>query len=393
MATLSWKYMLLAAMVILVAIVVATIAVVEWIHSGMSFTDPAAAGHRRFERLQFYISVLLVGCASLAYDMRELGPTMTLRHGVVAAVVSWILVVPFGILSKYAMVAISFGIVMSVVVCLCISVSHCMQERSLWQRGIVLGGLGVLAFRLCIPWLDFVSRTVGAAIFFFGVLLLVRIILSLFSAPVSSWLGVVEIKTTTDEFRELASEFAAANLCQQDKYPMYLKLKSVYRLDQLSQKASEVDTRHKLVRSNQGRRLYHGTPRTSAQAIVSDGFRLPTKAGMFGKGIYFADCPLKSWQYTDGISGLRSGVMLCCWVELGRTSPQGGAWPSLRAPPARSFWDWITGESEFQSVTGLTQEEGGSLRVPEYIIYDPAHVEVDYIFEVGSIPNAVLDDT
>eukprot|EP00927_Polykrikos_kofoidii_P015818 TRINITY_DN17083_c0_g1_i2.p1 TRINITY_DN17083_c0_g1~~TRINITY_DN17083_c0_g1_i2.p1 ORF type:complete len:392 (-),score=34.60 TRINITY_DN17083_c0_g1_i2:60-1235(-) len=391
MATLSWKYKLLAALLVLVLTVLGTVAVVEWVHSGMSLTHPAVEGHTQFERWQFYVSVIVVFCVSLAYDMCVYGLTMTLRHGAVAAVVSWILVVPLGILSQYAMVAISFVTIVGASFALCVCFNACMRMPT-WLRIIVLVVQSFLAFWFCCHFLGFLTRTVGAAIFFLGVQLLVRFILNFFGDPVISWPGVVAVNKKTDEFKKLASEFAACNVSQQDKYPMDLEIQSAYRLDQRSQETSKL-TRKNLVRTDRGRRLYHGTPRHSAQAIVSDGFRLPAKAGMFGKGIYFADCPLKSWQYTDGISGLRSGVMLCCWVELGRTSPQGGAWPSLRAPPARSFWDWITGESEFQSVTGLTQEEGGSLRVPEYIIYDPAHVEVDYIFEVGSIPNAVLDDT
>eukprot|EP00927_Polykrikos_kofoidii_P084568 TRINITY_DN8945_c0_g1_i4.p1 TRINITY_DN8945_c0_g1~~TRINITY_DN8945_c0_g1_i4.p1 ORF type:complete len:465 (-),score=38.28 TRINITY_DN8945_c0_g1_i4:532-1926(-) len=387
MARLLWKYKLMAVLVILGAIVVASIAVMEWFHSGMSLTGPAAAWNSNFERLQFYFSMILVGCASLAYDMRERGPTVTLRHGVFGAVVCWTLIVPFGTLSKYAMVAISFGTVLSAVVVLCVFVNACMHARVKW-----LAVLSVLAFWLCTPWLGLVSRTFGAAIFIFGVLLLVRSILNLFSDPISSWLGVVEIKANTDEFRELASEFATANSYQQDKYPMYLEIKSAYRLDRRSRETNAQATWHKLVRSDKGRRLYHGTPRPSAQAIVSHGFRLPTKAGMFGKGIYFADCPLKSWQYTDGRSVFRPGIVLCCWVELGRSSPQGSASVSLTAPPRRSFWEWIKGESKFQSVTGLAKENGGSLRVPEYIIYDPAYVEVDYILEVSSIPKAVLTD-
>lgn len=44
-------------------------------------------------------------------------------------------------------------------------------------------------------------------------------------------------------------------------------------------------------------RFFHGTRRDSASAITCDGFRLPGWHGMFGRGVYFADCPLKSLQY------------------------------------------------------------------------------------------------
>merc|ERR1712118_130982 len=41
------------------------------------------------------------------------------------------------------------------------------------------------------------------------------------------------------------------------------------------------------------KRLFHGTSRRAADSIVAGGFRLPSRAGMFGKGIYFVECPLK----------------------------------------------------------------------------------------------------
>merc|ERR1711879_1069254 len=41
--------------------------------------------------------------------------------------------------------------------------------------------------------------------------------------------------------------------------------------------------------------LFHGTTWENMKSIIANDFRLPTRAGMFGKGIYF-DTPLKSWQ-------------------------------------------------------------------------------------------------
>lgn len=47
--------------------------------------------------------------------------------------------------------------------------------------------------------------------------------------------------------------------------------------------------------------LFHGTAVESVPQIIKNGFRLPKKhahGGMFGKGIYFAETPLKSVRYT-----------------------------------------------------------------------------------------------
>lgn len=48
--------------------------------------------------------------------------------------------------------------------------------------------------------------------------------------------------------------------------------------------------------------LFHGTDPASAKIIAADGFRLPSYAGMFGKGVYFAYTPLKSVQYSKAAS-------------------------------------------------------------------------------------------
>merc|ERR1712217_759917 len=111
--------------------------------------------------------------------------------------------------------------------------------------------------------------------------------------------------------------------------------------------------------------LYHGTSRTSAREIITHGFQLPDKAGMFGTGIYFACNPLKSWQYSVGKDppGQRH-YMLVCDVALGRPMELKEALPQINIPCG----------SEFDSVVGLTRSEGGALRVREYVVYKPTQV-------------------
>lgn len=69
--------------------------------------------------------------------------------------------------------------------------------------------------------------------------------------------------------------------------------------------------------------LFHGTSRRGIKGILKNGFQLPRHSGMFGKGIYFAACPLKSvqyakskgmdwWQYiAAGLSGALVGGAAC----------------------------------------------------------------------------------
>lgn len=102
-------------------------------------------------------------------------------------------------------------------------------------------------------------------------------------------------------------------------------------------------------------RLFHGTRRDSARAILNDGFRLPPHAGMYGRGIYFADCPLKSLQYAGWGIGWR--YMLICDVELGRTLVQtSGARPEIDpqggTPIAQQGWiPSLLSQPSFDSVS------------------------------------------
>merc|ERR1712113_678199 len=103
--------------------------------------------------------------------------------------------------------------------------------------------------------------------------------------------------------------------------------------------------------------------------IVTDGFRLPSRAGMFGKGIYFADTPLKSWQYSVN---KKSRYLLIAEVALGRPMKQSTA---RNINPQTDFrpraFAWLFGARRSHSVVALTHEQGGSVRVPEFVVYNP----------------------
>mmetsp|Transcript_180670 Transcript_180670/g.573365 ORF Transcript_180670/g.573365 Transcript_180670/m.573365 type:complete len:287 (+) Transcript_180670:500-1360(+) len=218
----------------------------------------------------------------------------------------------------------------------------------------------------------------GHVVIFLCVYLVVRLVMRTFP-PLSSWVeGLSELPASRDEFKGLREEFDLGVAKWSNQYDFLLQVDRIYKV---------AESEKRVGRTSEGRRLFHGTPRENAQGIVADGFRLPGHHGMFGKGVYFADCPLKSWQYTDGWGFFgRSGIILVCWVELGRTSHEKGARPWLSRPPHRSPWQWLRGEGRYTSVSGDDQTEGGALRVPEYIVYDPSKVEVEYVIETHKVP-------
>jgi len=78
---------------------------------------------------------------------------------------------------------------------------------------------------------------------------------------------------------------------------------------------------------------------------------------MFGKGLYFTNVPEKSMRYAP------SGIVLVCDVAIGHTMRSAQSMTSLQMAPVG-----------YDSVTGLTLEEGGSLRAPEYVVYTPSQV-------------------
>merc|ERR1712032_1060689 len=67
-------------------------------------------------------------------------------------------------------------------------------------------------------------------------------------------------------------------------------------------------------------RLFHGTSYGAAEAIIDGGYRLPVNpahGSMFGKGIYFADSPQKSMQYSQYVPG-HGKLLFLNRVELGQ---------------------------------------------------------------------------
>eukprot|EP00929_Paragymnodinium_shiwhaense_P071104 TRINITY_DN36123_c0_g1_i1.p1 TRINITY_DN36123_c0_g1~~TRINITY_DN36123_c0_g1_i1.p1 ORF type:complete len:293 (+),score=17.18 TRINITY_DN36123_c0_g1_i1:304-1182(+) len=232
---------------------------------------------------------------------------------------------------------------------------------------------------------DFVSLEFGTAIVFLCTYFCVRAVVSLRDQHITSWPYVSEVSRDSEEFREQLDYFTASCLSWEHKYDFKLRLHRLLRVDRPGEDGRLMQV------TERSRRLFHGTKFESARGIVSDGFRLPAVAGMFGKGIYFADCPLKSWRYCFPSAALsismpklmkRGGLIFLCWVDLGTQREQKGAQPGL-AGYKKTWWGWLRGHAdEYDSVVGLPEEQGGALRAPEYVVYKPEQVKICYLCEV-----------
>lgn len=131
--------------------------------------------------------------------------------------------------------------------------------------------------------------------------------------------------------------------------------------------------------------LYHGTSWEHARDIIASGFKLPKHNGMFGKGIYFAGTPLKSWRYSN-TSTHSTQFMLVCDVALGCAAERKEAGPP---PSKRQLLNAVRCQRihfpEFDSVTGLSHDQGGVLRVQEHVVYHPDQALPRYLLELREI--------
>lgn len=170
------------------------------------------------------------------------------------------------------------------------------------------------------------------------------------------------------------------------KYPFSLKLVGLHKVMNPALE-SLFDGRTTESRTENVRQLFHGSTLRNTHGILCSGFRLPGKAGMFGAGIYFADCPLKSWQYCrDG-----RGAVLLCDVDLGNSRAETQATPKVSgtADLQPGWIAWLFGAETYDSVTAVAAEEGGSVRVPEYVVYSPGQAVPRYVLQLHRVGAAV----
>lgn len=108
--------------------------------------------------------------------------------------------------------------------------------------------------------------------------------------------------------------------------------------------------------------VWHGTSSLNLPNLIGNGFDITrSKRGHFGRGIYFAERPLKAHTYTRKINEKR--VLLLCRIKPGKIQeyPKGVNDPDL------------INKGDADSVTGSI------LNGPEIVIYDNDRVIIDYV--------------
>lgn len=105
--------------------------------------------------------------------------------------------------------------------------------------------------------------------------------------------------------------------------------------------------------------LFHGTSAGAASKIVREGF-VKSSNGWYGPGVYFADDPRTSDQYTrKGYADDGCSVVLLCRVVLGNVA----AYRSSTAGAA----DSLVGGGGFLPKELIVQDEAQIY--PEYVVY------------------------
>ena len=222
---------------------------------------------------------------------------------------------------------------------------------------------------------------VSSSAVFASHLLFSTVVLGFFFGSPALW-RYTQVIPDDEALAALRDRVGAQCETQRDKYGFGMALRGAWAVENAELSARYEAMREEMAergKASSVRRYFHGTRRDSASAITHDGFRLPGWHGMFGRGVYFADCPLKSLQYAGVGWGWK--YMLVCDVEMGNTlveqrarpeldpeagvsiTPSPGALSSLVAP-------FVERQPSFDSVSVPASSVG--VRVPEYIIYKPA---------------------
>ena len=114
---------------------------------------------------------------------------------------------------------------------------------------------------------------------------------------------------------------------------------------------------------------FHGTSKEAVDKIIEGGFKMPSKAGMFGKGIYFATDSSKSAQdlYTKG-----SNMLLLCEIAFGKVKTVDAAAPSMNSHTlSLQGYDSLFAKRD-------TKKKGGVL-YDEYVVFNPDQAIPRYI--------------
>eukprot|EP00931_Biecheleriopsis_adriatica_P070321 TRINITY_DN440_c0_g2_i1.p1 TRINITY_DN440_c0_g2~~TRINITY_DN440_c0_g2_i1.p1 ORF type:complete len:224 (+),score=26.61 TRINITY_DN440_c0_g2_i1:175-846(+) len=211
---------------------------------------------------------------------------------------------------------------------------------------------------------------------------------------ISSTVNLEEVTQDSPEWADIQEFISQSSEKYTQHYHFDLEVVKLYRIP-----SNEVFEQFQMLSAELGEptKLFHGTSTESAKNIINEGFKLPVWSGMFGKGVYFADCPLKSVQFALGIRrtkltsisdivskfrfGGRVGTMLLCDVYLGN---QLTMWQSCNGYTAedlsRGYLPKLFGARDYDSIYA-PGGSGCAVNVPEHVVFQPHQAVPRYLIE------------
>lgn len=233
--------------------------------------------------------------------------------------------------------------------------------------------------------------------------------------------GLQEISPSDPEWDHLELFVKENSAAYTQHYRCRMKLVKVWRV--LPNHVLE-SNQQKAAKLGKATKLFHGTSPGALQSILQDGFRLPESGGMFGRGVYFAECPLKSAQYSripsknsivkfllgcfagclvgghvcclgscvGGFMGAglayRYGhitQMLVCDVHLGKRQTLRAAKQVTSEDLKAGWFSSLFGAADYDSVYAPGGFRG-AVEVPEYIVYHPYQATPRFVIEFTTLP-------
>lgn len=207
---------------------------------------------------------------------------------------------------------------------------------------------------------------------------------------------LVPVEVTDDEYAYLMQYVKNTHAETHNQYE--LDVEAIYKV-----KRSGEARRYKPFKKLHNRRLlWHGSRLTNYVGILSHGLKIappeaPSTGYMFGKGVYFADMVSKSANYCATSTTNSTGLMLLCEVALGDMKECNAAEYVTKLPKDKHS-TWGMGKTYPNPAEGLTLEDGvmvpngkavkdqalkSSLLYNEFIVYDAAQVQVQYLFKMN----------
>ncbi|GAB0091469.1 Poly [Sergentomyia squamirostris] len=212
-----------------------------------------------------------------------------------------------------------------------------------------------------------------------------------------------QLKTDLEVLDKSSEEFAILSKYVKNTHAATHNMYDLEIVEVFKVKRQGEDRRYKPFKKLHNRRLlWHGSRITNFAGILSHGLKIappeaPVTGYMFGKGIYFADMVSKSANYCCTSSQNDTGLLLLCEVALGDMDELTTAKNVTKLPsgkhsvkgvgktspnPDQSHIREDGVEIPLGSAVNEKKNKQTSLLYNEYIVYDAAQVNINYLLEM-----------